>query len=160
MMSSLILFLLLAAVVALAITLRPRAPRPVTRADAGDFRAVSVRFDEAGACPAVRALESRRFLGADAPPLPLPECTADTCSCRFERHADRRASPRRAEETGVFERPFDGAEQRTEMRGRRAEDRDDDAPAAEPAADPEAFDPTSTYYDFIAQTGIRPDSGK
>jgi hypothetical protein len=159
-MSTLILILALVAVVLAAFTLRPRAQPPVTHTDTGDFRAVSISFDDAGACPAVRALESRRFLGADAPPLPLPECTADACNCRFERHADRRASPRRAEETGVFERPFDGLEQRSEMHGRRAEDRDDDAPVAEPAADPEAFDPTSTYYDFIAQTGIRPDSGK
>lgn len=157
MMSSLFLILLLAAVIALAITLRPRVTRAATRTDAGDFRAVSVRFDEADACPAVRALESRRFLCADAPALPLAECTADTCSCRFERHADRRAGARRADETGVFQRPFDGSEQRSEARGRRAEDRGDEAPAPEP--EPEPFDPTSTYYDFVAQTGIRPDSG-
>jgi hypothetical protein len=156
MMSSLLLILLLAAVIALAITLRPRASRAVTRADGGDFRAVSVTFDEADACSAVRALESRRFLCADAPSLPLAECTADTCSCRFERHADRRAGARRAEETGVFQSPFGGSEQRIEARGRRAEDLGDEAPAPEP----ETFDPTSTYYDFVAQTGIRPDTGE
>ncbi|MGI9342121.1 MAG: hypothetical protein ACR2QV_04685 [Gammaproteobacteria bacterium] len=155
-MSTLILLLLLAAVIALAVTLRPRAARPITPADAGDFRAVSVSFDAADACAAVRALESRRFLCADAPALPLPECTANTCDCRFERHADRRAGARRADETGVFESPFGGSEQRSPAHGRRAEDLGDEAPAPEP--EPEKFDPTSTYYDFIAQTGIRPDS--
>lgn len=159
-MSTLILIFALAVGIAAAIMLRSPSPRPAPPADTGDFRAVSVTFDEAGACPAVREMAGRRFLCAEAPLLPLPECTAETCTCRFERHADRRDGARRADETGVFERPFDGAEQRSQSHGRRAEDLGDDAPAAEPAAEPEQFDPADTYYDFIAQTGIRPDAGK
>jgi len=150
------LFLALAAAIAAVIFLRPAPRRQATHAASDDFRAVSVTFDHVDACPAVRELAHHRFLCADAPSLPLAECTAANCVCRFERHADRRAGARRASETGVFERHFDGADQRAESRGRRAEDLGDEAPAEEA----DQFDPADTYYDFIAQTGIRPETGK
>ena len=156
-----LLFLALAAVIAAAILLRPRRRRPATRANPVAFRAVSIRFDRAQACPAVRQMAPRRFLCSEAPTLPLPECTAASCKCRFEHHADRRSAPRRADATWMFGSIFAGTDRRTtEPRGRRAEDREDDTPAPEPEAEAEAFDPTATYYDFIAQTGIRPDTGK
>jgi hypothetical protein len=109
-------------------------------------------------------LALQRFLCADAPLLPLPECTAETCTCRFERHEDRRKGARRADETGVFRPLFNGAEQREKSVGRRAEDAEEEAAASQEAAaspeDADEFDPSDTYYDFVAQTGIVPGAGE
>jgi len=50
-----------------------------------------------GGCEAARALKGQRFLGAAAPRMPLPECTAPQgCRCVYRKYADRRAGPRRA----------------------------------------------------------------
>jgi len=159
LMLMIFLLFLLAAGIAGVILLRPQSRRPLTPPTNADaFRAVSITFDQAEACAAVRELALRRFLCSEAPMLPLPECAAAACECRFERHDDRRLGPRRADETGVFQPIYDGENQRTERRGRRAEDRGDESPA--PAPEAESFDPTATYYDFIAQTGIRPEGSK
>ena len=53
------------------------------------FHAVSIKFSE-GACDAARELSGRRFLANAAPRLPLPDCDAATCDCRFAHHKDRR----------------------------------------------------------------------
>ncbi|MEX2123172.1 MAG: hypothetical protein WD795_04725 [Woeseia sp.] len=55
-----------------------------------DFHAVSIR-PGVFACKAARELEGQRFLSGSAPRIPLPECDASECSCRFAHHADRRA---------------------------------------------------------------------
>ena len=55
-----------------------------------DFHAVSIR-PGVFACKAARELEGQRFLSGTAPRIPLPECDASDCSCRFAHHADRRA---------------------------------------------------------------------
>ena len=54
------------------------------------YHAVSIRFTE-GACDAAKELAGRRFLASAAPRLPLPECDAASCECRFAHHKDRRA---------------------------------------------------------------------
>ena len=54
------------------------------------FHAVSIRFAP-GACEAARKMEGRRFLSNAAPKIPLPECDAAECKCRFKHHQDRRA---------------------------------------------------------------------
>ena len=54
------------------------------------FHAVSIRF-ETYACEAAKALEGRRFLADAAPRLPLAECNATECKCRFVHHKDRRS---------------------------------------------------------------------
>jgi LPXTG-motif cell wall-anchored protein len=54
------------------------------------YHAVSIKFDE-GACEAAKAMGGRRFLANAAPRLPLPECDALECRCRFVHHADRRS---------------------------------------------------------------------
>ncbi len=54
------------------------------------FRAVSIRPGE-GCCEAARQFGNMRFLCAKAPRLPLPECTATACQCRYVHYSDRRS---------------------------------------------------------------------
>ncbi|MDH3439838.1 MAG: hypothetical protein OEM63_03730 [Gammaproteobacteria bacterium] len=54
------------------------------------FHAVSIRFAP-NACEAAKKMEGRRFLSSAAPRIPLPECDALECKCRFRHHKDRRA---------------------------------------------------------------------
>lgn len=76
-----------------------------------------------GSCEAVLALKGRRFLGADAPRIPLAECTcAQSCRCVYRKYSDRRAGPRRTEEhTGMRRMGTSGPERRI-GRGRRSTD--------------------------------------
>src|SRR5690606_5179416 len=81
---------------------REPAPRPETRTDApvrprpGDFRAVELKT-HGTACRAARAWLGKRILVADAPTLPLADCTLPRCVCYYKHHADRRRDePRRA----------------------------------------------------------------
>ncbi len=53
------------------------------------YHAVSIKFEES-ACDAAREMSGRRFLASAAPRLPLPECGAMECRCRFVHHKDRR----------------------------------------------------------------------
>ena len=53
------------------------------------YHAVSIKFDEK-ACNAARELFGRRFLASAAPRLPLADCDAAECHCRFAHHSDRR----------------------------------------------------------------------
>ena len=71
-----------------AIAERPAEKRRLEHTPS-EYHAVSIRFD-AGACAAAQALDGQRFLSAEAPRLPLNECNAPDCSCRFVHHADRR----------------------------------------------------------------------
>jgi hypothetical protein len=41
-------------------------------------------------CSAASKLRGKRFLESEAPSLPLPGCTADSCSCRYVPRKDRR----------------------------------------------------------------------
>jgi hypothetical protein len=88
---------------------------------ASRWTAVSIAFTSAS-CEAAHALRDRRFLGADAPRLPLKECTSPaTCTCTYRKHADRRAGPRRAEDTSGIRRSSQTPERRA-SRGRRSTD--------------------------------------
>lgn len=91
-----------------------KSPEPAKLDDKGNpaYHAVSIKF-EANACDAARAMGGRRFLSSAAPRLPLPECNALECRCRFSHHKDRRAgkdrrSPfsaaRYSDGTGSFEK--------------------------------------------------------
>ena len=76
-----------------------------THQQSNPFHAVTVRYRK-GACEAVRALEAKRFLAKAAPRLPLPNCTAKNCGCRFvhyddQRDAERREEIRRVQSDGV-----------------------------------------------------------
>ena len=103
-------------------TAKPRSP----------YQASSIRASSCG-CSAVKALGKQRFLTSGAvPKLPLPECCAATCECRYVRHEDRRTSQgdRRALyslQTDLYT-AGDSAERR-DRQGRRESDRE-----AEPIA--------------------------
>jgi hypothetical protein len=55
------------------------------------YRGTSIEFD-ACACDAVKAIGKKRFLrsSGDTPMLPLPECDASRCNCKYRHHDDRR----------------------------------------------------------------------
>jgi hypothetical protein len=63
---------------------KPGAARDTT------YHAVSIWY-AADACEAAKSLAGRRFLASAAPRLPLPECDAKGCECRFSHHDDRRS---------------------------------------------------------------------
>lgn len=63
------------------------------------FHAVSVNFAP-DACEAAKNLEGRRFLSSAAPRIPLPECDAAQCNCRFKHHTDRRTGNDRRDAWG------------------------------------------------------------
>lgn len=70
---------------------RPGERREATRpAEDTRFRAVSIRPGE-DSCEAARQFGNMRFLCAKAPRLPVPECTAPVCNCRYVHFSDRRS---------------------------------------------------------------------
>lgn len=83
----------------------------------------SVSIQSAGySCPAAEALRGIRLLSADAPRLPLPDCTEpDRCPCTYKHFDDRRVGPRRARERGERPDPWSTKERRISV-GRRATD--------------------------------------
>ena len=83
------------------------------------WHAVSIAA-AAGACEAARACKGKRFLSREAPRLPLPECDAARCECKYRHYADRRGGPRRGDERGVPKARVDT--NRRGARGRRAVD--------------------------------------
>jgi hypothetical protein len=55
------------------------------------WHAVSIEPGEES-CEAVCALQDQRFLSSGTPPLiPLKDCDASRCTCRYRHHDDRRA---------------------------------------------------------------------
>jgi hypothetical protein len=89
-----------ALLIAVVIFLRMRSRAPLTQQSKepdpsatqrlkADFHAVSIR-PGVFACKAARNLEGERFLSGSAPRIPLPDCDASDCTCRFAHHADRR----------------------------------------------------------------------
>jgi hypothetical protein len=71
---------------------RADAEQQQANADTGStaYHAVSIKL-AANACEAAREMSGRRFLSSAAPRLPLPECDALDCRCRFVHHKDRRS---------------------------------------------------------------------
>ena len=53
------------------------------------YQAASIKFGGC-ACSAVKTIGEKRFLAEQAPLVPLPECNAETCDCKYIRHEDRR----------------------------------------------------------------------
>lgn len=90
----------------------------------GQFAAVSIVTTSA-CCDASQQLAGKTFLLAQAPRLPLAECTRpDECRCRFQKHADRRgAEPERRVMQSMWHTNAwgDGGERR-KQRGRRKSD--------------------------------------
>lgn len=54
-----------------------------------EFHAVSLKCEQ-NACQVAKDMRGRRFLSSAAPRIPLPECDARECSCRFVHYQDRR----------------------------------------------------------------------
>ena len=59
-------------------------------ADTKPFASVAIYCGDDG-CAAAREIAGKRHLLDEAPELPLPQCSADTCNCRFFRYGDRRS---------------------------------------------------------------------
>jgi hypothetical protein len=106
------------------------APATATSKSAGKtaYHAVSIKFDS-NACNAAKEMAGRRFLSSAAPRLPLPDCNALECRCRFSHHKDRRAGKDRrspfsaakySDGTGSFE-----VERRERLDRRKDEDPDE-----------------------------------
>lgn len=89
------------------------------------YHAVSIKF-EANACDAAKAMTGRRFLATAAPRLPLPECDALECRCRFAHHDDRRSGKDRRSPFGARGYSPSGSgtfeKERRESSGRRESD--------------------------------------
>lgn len=89
---------------------------------ANRWNAVSI-VSATTSCAAVQALKGRRYLGADAPRLPLAGCTsAEACRCVYRKHPDRRAGPRREIDSSGLRRVSPNPERRKSS-GRRSTDR-------------------------------------
>jgi hypothetical protein len=89
------------------------------------WHAIAV-IGDATACVAALKIRGKRVLSADAPRLPLADCSSPTrCRCVYRHFADRRAGLRRAADRGMF--PIRIANERRASRGRRAEDLADTA---------------------------------
>ena len=93
----------------------------VSRPIGARFSAVSV-VPGPRCCLAVRGLTHRRFLSAEAPRLPIPECNAAHCECRYKHHADRRAKVQRKRDRDGMAPPYTAGERRSISRGRRESD--------------------------------------
>lgn len=75
-------------------------------------------------CAAAKALNGRRYLAIEAPPLPLPDCSQPhECRCRFSKFPDRRDDEDERRHLSVSMRSvlFAGQERRR-LRGRRRTD--------------------------------------
>lgn len=79
-------------------------------------------------CMAVKKMEGKRFLSAEAPIFPLPGCTSKSCQCRYVHYDDRRARPDRRSpwETALGVKAVNEAiseeDERRQKTGRRTND--------------------------------------
>lgn len=76
---------------------RKRATPKVERASnqtASPYRSVSIRPMK-DSCGSAKSLQDQRFLTREAPRLPLPNCDAAVCQCRYSHFEDRRVDDRR-----------------------------------------------------------------
>ncbi|NIV17785.1 MAG: hypothetical protein GWN47_05100 [Woeseiaceae bacterium] len=97
-MNMTLVILLLLLLIALWVLLRLRKsaggetapPKAATSAPGAAYHAVSIKMS-GNACQAAKDRSGRRFLSTAAPRLPLPDCDAMECNCRFVHHKDRRS---------------------------------------------------------------------
>jgi hypothetical protein len=84
------------------------------------FQAISI-YRGLLCCDMARKFSEHRFLVRDAPSLPLSGCSMrEKCHCKYIKHKDRRAEPRRLIDFGVASRLFDGRERRARRGDRRS----------------------------------------
>jgi hypothetical protein len=99
-----------------------RKEPPAATAPLRPFQAISI-YRGLICCQMARRFSEHRFLVRDAPPLPLSGCTmSEKCQCKYIKHKDRRAEPRRLIDFGLAARLFDGRERRARGGGRRSND--------------------------------------
>ncbi|MCX4186462.1 hypothetical protein [Methylophaga sp. OBS4] len=92
--------------------------RERSSARANQYHAVSIE-PGADACDAVSALGGKRFLAAEAMPLPLSACDAIQCKCTYKHYADRRKGEDRRHASTVMEHIYSKQEHRTGIDRRR-----------------------------------------
>lgn len=85
------------------------------------YHAVSVRPGRYP-CGAAIQLEGVRFLSADAPRLPLDQCNAGQCTCRYVHHDDRRTDDDRRRNDVWGSGPSWVGQERRSTKGRRVTD--------------------------------------
>jgi hypothetical protein len=74
-------------------------------------------------CELVKSLRSSRFLSAEAPRLPLQECSMpSSCTCAYRHYPDRRGPARRADELRGLPRARWTADERRTTPDRRDSD--------------------------------------
>jgi hypothetical protein len=114
-MELLVLLIVAMAAIAAFLWYRKKSSAPTEATSPSNrFHAVTIHMP-ADACPAVRMFESNKFLAKEAPRLPLENCTAPRCQCRYEHYDDRRTDERRESSEA---KKFEGA-QRREVKDRR-----------------------------------------
>ena len=99
-------------------------PRSPALSAVGKFSAVTI-VATSGCCETGRLLLGQRILAANAPRLPLPDCSRPAeCRCRFQKHADRREGEleRRFVQSNWHTTAWDGQGDRRKKRGRRKSD--------------------------------------
>ena len=83
------------------------------------YHAVSIQ-GAPGCCGEVVALEGKRFLASAAPKVPLRDCEAASCRCRYIHYEDRRGEEDRRVMT--VDARGQGKPERRQNRGRRESD--------------------------------------
>ena len=71
----------------------PQSEQLIERA-VSPYHGVSI-MPEKNCCSGARNLGERRYLAREAPRLPLPDCDAAMCHCRYSHFDDRREGDRR-----------------------------------------------------------------
>lgn len=105
--------------------IRPVERRVANPAAGTKFHAVSLKFYP-NACQAAQEMEGRRFLSSAAPRIPLADCDAPECKCRFIHHKDRRSGDDRRNVWGQGLGSGSTGNYRKEQR--KGTDRRDDSP--------------------------------
>ncbi len=95
--------------------------QPEPERSAHPFHCVSVK-PRSKSCSEARKLREERFLPAEAPPIPLPGCTAAECGCVYVHHDDRRHQARRDAHLHKAFEMDEGKLERRKSRGRRKAD--------------------------------------
>lgn len=92
---------------------RTQADKPTVEAPAGrEYWAVAIAAG-VRCCAAVQEKQGKRYLLAEAPRVPLPDCSMpQDCMCRFRKSTDRRGGDRRDTWRSATGQRFAGAEKR------------------------------------------------
>ena len=100
------------------------APKPIS-SPKSPYRAISIVCGQ-NACAAVKAIGGKRFLveDNDVPILPLTQCEAEKCACKYIHHEDQREDGDRRTISGMSTEVHlqKGNTEQRKKRGRRKSD--------------------------------------